>query len=86
MPYQSSDPGGVVPPLDTAIRALHKLAGNANPDGAQLLACTGARGCALAVLYAMNKVYGPAAGAPLQVGVHTLWCDIVEYESCEMGM
>jgi hypothetical protein len=73
--YQSSDPGGVVPPLDTAIRALHKLVGNANPDGAQLMTCTGARGCALAVLYAMNKVYVTAAGAPLQVGT----CSSLEF-------
>ena len=64
-----------MPPLDTAIRALHKLVGNANPDGAQLMTCTGARGCALAVLYAMNKVYGTAAGAPLQVGT----CSSLEF-------
>jgi hypothetical protein len=41
MPYQSSDVGGAVPPLDTTLRALHKLVGNVNPDEApNLLMCT----------------------------------------------
>jgi aspartate/methionine/tyrosine aminotransferase len=67
MPYQAADAGGVVPPLDIAIRAVHRIAGNVDPDSGQLMVCTGARGCALAVLYGMNQVYGKAAGMPLQV-------------------
>jgi aspartate/methionine/tyrosine aminotransferase len=67
MPYQSFDSRGVVPPLEDSIRALHKQAGNADPDGKQLLLCNGARGCTLALFYAMNMVYGPAAGGPLQI-------------------
>ncbi len=64
MPYQSES---AVPPLDDAIRSLHRMVGNADPDGKKLLLCTGARGCILAVLWAINRVYGPSSPAALQV-------------------
>lgn len=64
MPYQSQ---GIVPPLEAAIRAMHKMVGNANPDGSQVLLCPGARSCAAAVIFAMNAVYG----ASLQVFART---------------
>eukprot|EP00040_Diaphanoeca_grandis_P013125 m.66354 g.66354 ORF g.66354 m.66354 type:complete len:253 (-) comp23677_c0_seq2:41-799(-) len=70
MPYQAADVGGAVPPFATAIRKLHKMAGNMNPDavdGQNLLLCSGARACALAVLYAINQVYGPLSNEPLKV-------------------
>jgi aspartate/methionine/tyrosine aminotransferase len=75
MPYQTVDGAGVtvpnsnaVPPLEKTIRAVHKMAGNVDPDGKHLLLCSGARACLLAVLSALNTANAkkPLA-APLQV-------------------
>jgi hypothetical protein len=43
-------------------------------DGKTLVLCPGARGCIVALLYAMNEVYGPTATAPLQAFAQVRTC------------